>query len=235
MMRAPTPITAARVLFMIKKYRLDLKTRGAGSLVGIARDALGKIRRLLFSKDRYFLYVFDLQRAPELPAMKPKVDAITMTSVFLPISIEEYERLGETGYDFRKHPDAREFVPGDKGTMVFLGIHEDRIIYRSCLSTYCNGVYSYIYPAHMQKEGTLYQGFNETAVEFRNKGLYSWAQGEMFRHFHDLGFSAVVMLEPEDQVGPRKVQDRLGSKQLCESFCLRVLLFFTYRWNEPRI
>jgi len=231
-MRVPTPITKARIISTFKKYRLDINKHGFSSIKNICLDIFNKIKRLVFSIDRYYLYKYDLKQNQNISIIKPKIDKVEMVRLFLPITIDEYERLSESGYDFRQHPLSSEYISGQKGTFVFYGILNKVIIYRSCLSTYCNGVYEYIYPAQLRTNGSVYQGFNETSIDCRNKGLYSWAQCEMFQFAQQLGFKEIIMLEPEDQLGPRKVQDRLGSKLIYESFCLRLLFIFNYRWNK---
>lgn len=209
------------------------RDEGFKSLPSIAADIAIKVRRALVAIDKYFLYEKDLTDGKDIPSIELPIDNIEMKILFLQISIEEYEYLGEKGIDFRKHAKARTFKPGmGDGTIVFLGVKDDEIIYRSCISNYRNAVYAQIYPATLDCATTCYQGFNWTNPRYRKKGLYTWAQKFMFDFMKNLGYTKILMLEPEDQVGPRKVQDRLGSKMLCISYAFRLLFFINYRWNS---
>lgn len=230
-----SPVSLKRVSSLIKKHQHNRRIGGGSTNAEMIRDLLNQAKRAFFSLDKYYLYAFSLEQN-EVPSIQPRLEGITMESVFLPISILDYELLGEQGTDFRTLSQARPVEKNSgRGTIVFMGVKDEEIVYRSCISTFRNAVYEDIYPKRLDDEFTVYQGFNETKPSYRRKGLYSWAQSQMFSTMKGLGYKTIVMLEPEDQVGPRKVQDRIGSKQLCESFALRIMVFINFRWNRPNL
>lgn len=235
-MFAPSPLKMKRIDALLTSHLKAIREEGTKSIPKAIKDIAVKTRRAFVAYDKYFLYKKDLDDGQEINLIKPKLDGVTMESIFFPISIEEYETMGEKGIDFRKFPNSKPFRFGaGRGTIVFLGIKDGLMIYRSCISTYRNAVYEYIYPEMLHNSTTCYQGFNWTHPDFRKKGLYTWAQTVMFDYMKNHGFNRIVMLEPEDQIGPRKVQDRLGSKMICESFAFRLLFVINYRWNKPNL
>jgi hypothetical protein len=235
-MFAPTPVKLGRVTALLSGHMKALREGGIISLPSVIKDIAVKVRRAFISKDKYYLYEKDLIAVNNLQIIHPHVDGVTMDIIFLPISIEEYELLGEKRFDFRKHPKVTKFGPsvGD-GTIIFLGVIGEDIIYRSCISNYRNGVYRQIYPEKFDSKSTCYQGYNWTSPIYRKKGLYSWAQTVMFNFMRANSYHKIIMLEPEDQIGPRKVQERLGSEMLCESFAFRLFFIVNYRWNKPAL
>jgi len=233
-MLAPSPVKLTRIRALLTSQINAIKTGGTRELPNSIREVSGKVRRAFLSFDKYYLYARDFKENEHIQVVNPRVEDVTMDIVFLPMSIEEYEVLGEKGFDFRNHPDKMVYSPGTgKETIVFLGIRGSEIIYRSCISTFRNAVYQHIYPQQLDSKTTCYQGFNWTHPAYRKRGLYTWAQTVMFNFMKDQGYHRIVMLEPEEQIGPRKVQDRLGSKMLCESFAFRFMVLVNYRWNRP--
>lgn len=231
-----SPVTVKRIEAMLTSHVNTVREQGLKALPSIAADIAGKARRSLVSIDKYFLYEKDLTDGTDIGPIEFPIDNIEMIILFMPISIEEYEHLGEKGIDFRKHPQASAYRPGmGDGTIVFLGVRNDEIIYRSCISNYFNAVYAQICPAALDNGTICYQGFNWTSPRYRKKGLYTWGQKIMFDFMKSLGYRKILMLEPEDQIGPRKVQDRLGSKMLCISYAFRLLFLINYRWNRPAL
>ena len=53
----------------------------------------------------------DLEEADDIQLAEPRVDGVSMEVVFLPISIEDYEVLGEKGFDFQKRSDVGTHRP----------------------------------------------------------------------------------------------------------------------------
>lgn len=233
-MLTPSPVKIKRIRSLLLSHKKTFKEEGINSVPSIIKDILSKFRRSIFTIDKYYLYEKKLLDKVEI--CSSRVKNVKMEIIFLPIPIEVYEMLGEMGYDFRKHPEKDEPKAGNtNGTFIFLGIKDNIIIFRSCISNFRNGVYLDLYPEKNDSEKTCYQGFNWTHPKFRKMGLYTWAQTFMFNYMKNIGFESIVMLEPEDQIGPRKVQDRLGSQFLCESFAFRLLFFINYRWNKPQL
>lgn len=234
-MFAPSTVSFRRIHRLLIEDVNILKQKGVKSLPTVLRDIFSKARRSLISLEKYYLYEKRLHEEKEIPCIQPRVEGVIMETIFIPISIEEYEALGERGFDFRKHPEARPYRSNEgKGTILFLGVKSNNIIYRSCISNYRNGIYFYIYQDYADSTTICYQGFNWTHPNFRKLGLYTWAQTEMFTFMKNQGYEKIVMLEPDDQVGPRKIQDRLGSTMICESFAFRCLFVIHYRWNKYR-
>lgn len=233
-MRTPSPLTKKRVISTFDKYRVTLNEQGGGSLLDIIMDILLKFRRLLFSIDKYYFYRYELENRTDIPIIKPKIENITTCTIFIKISMEEFEALVESGYDFRKHPMATEFIDDENGIVVLCGIVGEKLAYQACAATYRTGVYCYVCSPEYDFKKVAYQGLNVTTYEFRRKGLYTWGQCEMFRFFRDHGFKEMVMLEAERLQDMCRIQDRLGSEVLFESYCFRILFFFIYRWNKHR-
>jgi len=234
-MRSPTPLTKARIISTIKKYRLDLKENGIISLNRIVLDILDKFKRLFFSIDKFYLYKYNLVNSTDIPNIQPKVENISICAFFSRMPMEEFEALIETGYDFRKHPSISEYKNGESGIVIFCGLVGDKLAYQACAATYRTGVYRFVCSSEYDLKKVAYQGLNVTTHEFRRKGLYTWGQCEMLKFFRDHGFQEMVMLEAERLEDMRRIQDRIGAEVLYESYCLRVLFFFNYRWNKPSL
>lgn len=234
-MRTPSPLKKTRIISTFNKYLVILKEQGVGSLFDIFLDILLKIKQLLFSIEKYYLYRYTLENRSDIPVIKPKIENITANTIFIKIPMEEFEALVESGYDFRKHPKATKYLTDEKGILVLCGIIGDKLAYQACAATYRTGVYKYVCPPEYETKKVAYQGLNVTRYEFRRKGLYTWGQCEMLKFFKSHGFSEMVMLEAERLKDMRRIQDRIGSEILYESYCLRFLFFFNFRWNNIRV
>jgi len=210
-----------------------LREEGFLSLLRWAVTLPGRV----FKYHKYYIYENNLaELADASPACR--VDNLTMQAIWLPITLAEYEQLGGQGFDFSVHPDARECQgPADKGTIVFWTTVNGELVNRTGMTTMRKGsAYKDIrkfYPSFVDDSRIAYAGFSETAVEYRRKGVYTWVHAEIFRYFKEKGFSRVILLEGEEQVGPRKVQDRLGSKVVREAQLLNLLPGFRPKIATP--
>jgi hypothetical protein len=228
------PIPIHRIKSIFKKRKTILQKEG---FVSLLKNLFTTFRDLLFSYQRLYLYRYRLDTSADIPDVSCKVDNLVIKPIFVPISLQEYELLGNEGFDFFKHPEAREYKEGlGDGTIVFCAFTDNELVFRTCLTLYRDGVYRYIYPAYLDKGATVYSGFSETKKEYRLKGVYKYVWTEIYRYLRKKkGVEEVILLEPADQVGPRKVQDRFGAKVLCKSYFLRLLFLLTFRWNRPNI
>lgn len=233
MKRTPTPLTLRRFVATIRKYKIDLGIKGRGHIFYVLRDVLDKMRRLLFSLEKYYLYKYNLKDRTNITRIQPKVDNIRMLIFLSKISMEEFEVLVETGYDFRHDPSVSEYIDGERGIIIFCGLVNEKLAYQACASNYRTGVYQHICPPEYDLRKIAYQGLNVTTNEFRRKGLYTWGQCEMLRFFKDHGYDEMMMLEANRLEDMRRIHDRIGSEILYRSYCLRLLLLLNYRWNKP--
>ena len=231
-MRTPAPFKFSRLIDTLKRYKLDFKEGGFNSLKPILSDSFSKFHRLLLSKEKYYMYSYDLVNKPSIPNINPKIDNILMNVYFSDMSMEEFESLLETGYDFLKDKRVRYFSDNDKGIIIFYGMVNEKVAYQACVANHRTGVYQYACPKDYDSRKVAYQGLNFTSHEFRRKGLYTWGQCEMLRFFKDQGYEEMVMLEAQRLDGMRRIQDRIGAKILYESYVLRALFFFSFRWNK---
>lgn len=195
-------------------------------------SSISLIRQLILFLFKSFIkcenyYIYD-NKLDELVNTSCKVGNLTITSVFLPITLSEYEELGRKGFNFTTHPDARDYKGfSDKGTIIFWTTVNGELVNQTGITTVRNGsVYEDIYkfcPSSIEDEYIVYEGLSETAVKYRQKGVYTWVHAEIFRYLKDKGFSRVIFLIFLEAIGAWKGQKKLGSKVLCE-VCLLTFL-----------
>jgi len=198
-------------------------------------DFFHKIRKAFFSIENFYVYEVALNSNIEIPMLESKVEGLRVKPVFLPISLQEYEYLGNEGINFEDVIGAVEYQRGMKdGTIVFLTYKDDKLMNRTGMTLYRNGVYTYCCPLEKEFKDTVFAGFSETTKAARKLGIYSYVHSHIFNFLKQGGFKRVILLESEEQPGPRKVQDKLGAKIKYTIRCIRVLLLFNY-WTKPRI
>lgn len=207
-----TPIKADRLRTVYRKKKLILRKEGFLSLL---KNIFLHFISCLFHHERYFLYEYSLNSSMHIPVLPCKVDNLEIRPIWVPISLEEYELLGDEGFDFRTHAESRDFKEATgNGTIVFCTFRDNELVNRTGMTTYRNGVYKYVYPSFTDDVTTAYAGFSETKEKYRYKGVYTYVHSEIYRYLKKNGFVKVILLEAEEQIGPRKVQDRLGAKVL---------------------
>lgn len=228
------PVRFRRITSELKKYWLVCNDEGLPGLIWSGKDLLRKIRKAFFSTENFYVYEMDLGADVEIPMLQSKVEGLLVKPVFLPISLQEYEYLGNEGVDFEKMTGAMEYGSGmHDGTIVFLTFKDRMLMNRTGMTLYKNGAYTYCCPSREEETGTVYAGFSETMKAARNLGIYSFVHSYIFNYLKQMGFKRVVLLESEEQPGPRKVQDKLGAKVLYTIRCTRILLLLNY-WTSPR-
>lgn len=225
-------IKADRIKILFSRWKRILPEEGFPSFF---KDIATFLIRLLFSHQLFYLYEKKLDSSEEIPIVPCKVDGLAIRPIFLPITLQEYERLGANGLDFSLHPEARDYKNYlDKGTIVFWTTLNGEFVNRTGMTTIGKGsTYEHpqhFYPSFVDDGYTAYAGFSETAVTYRMKGVYSWVHSEIYRFFKEKGLRRVLLLENREQVGPRKLQDRLGAKVLHKVHNIRILVFFNFRW-----
>ena len=229
-----TPVRFRRVSSQLRKYRQIYNEDSMQGLIWSFKDLLRKTRKAFFSVEKFYLYTMNLNPETKIPNLQSKVDGLRVKPVYLPISLQEYEYMGNEGVDFEKLPEAIEYEIGLKdGTIVFLTYKDNVLMNRTGMTLYRNGVYKYCCPVDHDCVGSVYAGFSETNKAARMLGIYSFIHSYMFNYLKDMGFKRVVLLESDEQTGPRKIQDRLGAKVEYSTYCIR-LFFFVY-WTKPKI
>ena len=235
-MLAKSPVTLSRVNSFYKEKRLILKEEGFLGLAEILKDILTKAKKAIFSFERFDIYKYDLTLVSESPLEKCKLDGLLVKPFFIPITLQEYEHLGTRRFDFSKHAKATEYGESSgKGTIVFCTFKDGDLVNRTGMTLYRNGVYEYVYPAESENGSTVYAGFSETTKKFRRMCVYSYVHSYIYRYLRNKGFSKVILLESEEQAGPRKVQERLGAKIIGQSYIIRFFLFINFRWNRTKV
>jgi len=228
-------IKAERIRILLTQWKRILREEG---FLPLFTSMVTFFIRLLFSYQLFYLYEKTLDPSDEIPIVPCKVSGLTIRPIFLPITLKEYERLGANNFDFSLHPEARDYENYlDKGTIVFWTTLNGEFVNRTGMTTMRKGsTYEYLkkyYPSFIDDGYTAYAGFSETAVKYRLKGVYSWVHSEIYRYFREKGIYRVLLLEENEQVGPRKVQARMGAKVLSEVYHLRVIILFNFRWVRP--
>ncbi len=166
----------------------------------------------------YYVYVNAL--APvQLPPCS--VADLEFACTELPITLAGYERLARSGQNLRLcHGVAAEGGSRHR-TFVFLTTtHGEMVNVTGMTATRTGSVYSQVssfWPSFRDDDVTLYAGYSETVPEHRRKGVYSWVHGRIFAWARTNGFRRIVLLEGEDQSGPRSSQDKLGSTVVAET------------------
>lgn len=232
-MLVTVPVPFRRISSQFKKYYQIYLEDGRAGLLWVIKDFSHKARKAIFSLEK--LYVYEINLGSEIPKLKAKFNDLVVKPIFLPISLSEYEYLGNEGYDFLKHPDALPYQPSmRRGTIVFLTFKDENLMNRTGMTLYRNGAYIKSYPKEFDHEGTVYAGFSETTKEARMAGIYSFVHSYIFNYLKEIGFKRVILLESEEQPGPRKVQDRLGATVIYTIYCIRLFMLLSY-WTKPDI
>lgn len=233
-MLGSTPVRFRRLSSEFKKYRRICNEEGIQGLSWCVINFLHKTRKAFFSIEKFYVYEMALSPDIEIPLLTSKVEGLRVKPIFLPISLQEYEYLGNEGVDFEKLMGAKDYQSDmNNGTIIFLTYKKETLINRTGMTLYKNGVYQYCCPLENKSTGTVYAGFSETTKTARKLGVYSFIHSYIFNYLKEMGFKKVELLESEDQPGPRKVQDKLGAKITHTTTCIRLLLFFIY-WTTPK-
>lgn len=225
-------ISLERIKSMIRKKRSILRKEGCLSLF---RDISLMSLKLVVSYDHFYLYEHGLNPSTAAPEVACSVDNLKMERIFLPITLEEYERHGREGVDWSRDPRRQDFCDESSGgTIVFYTYYGDELVNRTGMTLYRNGVYRHVYPARMDDGMTVYAGFSETNERFRKKGIYTYVHAEIYKYLAGQGFSKVILLEAAELTGVRKIQDKLGSRVLWECYHVRILYLFDVRWRKGK-
>lgn len=228
-MFASSPAKLRRISSEFHKYSQIFSEEGYPSIVWAIKDFSFKVRKALFSIEKFYVYEMKLDNKIEIPVLNAKIDGLNVRPIFLPISLEEYEYLGKSNANFEKIESACEYRKSLKdGTIVFLTYKGQTLMNRTGMTLYKNGAYSNCCPDELGREGAVFAGFSETTKKARMMGIYSFVHSHIYRYLKEMGFKKVILLESEEQPGPIKVQDRLGAKIIRSVHCVRFFILFNY-------
>ncbi len=153
--------------------------------------------------------------------------------LFIPISLKEYERLGEENYYFPDHPQVSEYERGKGfGTIIFWMTSNGKFVHRTGLTTSKNDtIYNLLkgcrnYSHEMEERGDVaYAGFSETSEEFRRKGVYTFIYSRMYPYLKEKGFKKILLLEERTELITKlaQVQARFGAKSICGTKISKIL------------
>lgn len=221
---------------MLKRFSRTIRERGLITF----------IKGLLWIGRVDELYEHVLDPLTQYPDKLPRIEGLEVTRVFMPISLGMYEKMGLRGFNFAGAAGRWEYSRGRHGSIVFWVSSEGKYVHRTGFATSREGTaYAllqdiYKYDESMDNGDAAYAGYSETAAEFRRKGVYSYMYSRMYRELRELGFKKILLIEPGYVIGPQKVQERLGSRVICEIMFTRILGVFTLwriatRERHPRV
>jgi hypothetical protein len=232
-MLGSTPVNSRRISSEFKKYLQIYKEEGFDGIIWAIKDFGHKVRKAIFSIEKIYVYEMKLNTENDIPKLNAKIDGLNVKPIFLPISLQDYECFVKENVDFEKLKGAQIYQRGlHNGTIVFLTYKEETLMNRTGMTLYRNGAYKYSCKNEFDTGKTVFAGFSETTKAARMMGIYSFVHSYIYRYLKDMGFENVILLESEEQPGPRKVQDRLGAKIRYSVKCIRVLLLLNYWVKE---
>lgn len=173
------------------------------------RTVIGK----LLTTSHGYMYRHDLGPVPDCEV---QLDRIETNTYFVPCKLGDYERWVNEAVDIPSLPQVSAYSgQTEAGTIVFWTTREGVRVGSTAVSTVMDGtVYACTLPKLLggpPPKGSVFEGLNETAPEFRRKGVYAWQQMLQLRLLREHGFTHRYSLEPGEQEGPRRVQERNGS------------------------
>jgi hypothetical protein len=173
---------------------------------------------MLVMRKRYYVYVNSLANVDLMPCGVPDLQ---FESIEMPITLAQYELLAHSGQDPRQWHLAPSSDNATPKSFVFVTTSHGTLVNVTGMTVTRQGsVYSQIHtfwPPFREDRSTLYAGYSETAADYRRKGVYTWVHGMIFSWAERNGFERVILLEGEDQPGPRSSQDKLGSSVVAET------------------
>jgi len=186
------------------------------------RTAVGTERNGMFSalviQKHYYVYVNALTSINQMPCGVPDLQ---FESIEMPVTLAQYELLAHSGQDPRQWHLAPNSDNASPESFIFVTTSHGTLVNVTGMTVTRHGsVYSNIrrfWPQFNNDPATLYAGYSETAAEYRRKGVYTWVHGTVFSWAKRNGFERVILLEGEDQPGPRSSQDKLGSSVVAET------------------
>lgn len=168
--------------------------------------------------ERYYVYVNSLTSIEQRPC---EVADLQLETIELPITLAEYEGLAHSGSDPRDWSGGITSTECPHKSFVFVTTSHGILVNVTGMTAPRTGsVYSQIqrfWPRFQDNNVTLYAGYSETAVQFRRRGVYGWVHGMIFTWAKNKGYERIILLEGEDQPGPRSSQDKLGSTVTAET------------------
>ena len=164
-----------------------------------------------------FMFRHDLGPVPDAPV---QIENLQIRTYFVPCTLAQYERWVNEGVDISSLPQTRPYDEQTAdGTIVFWTTLGTVRVGCTAVSTRCREtVYAKVLPKlHAElTPGTVFEGLNETSPQFRRKGVFAWQQAYQLRFLKGCGFRQRFSLEPAEQEGPRRVQQRNGAVMIGE-------------------
>ncbi len=184
--------------------------------------------------ERSFMYRHDLGPVPDAPA---QLDDLDIRVYFLSCGLAQYELWVNAGVDIPSQIEASPYSgQHEAGTIVFWTTRHGIRVGSTAVATRIEGT---VYAAALSRllretppPGTAYEGLNETTPQFRRKGVFAWQQMFQLRFLREHGFSARFSLEPSEQEGPRRVQDRNGAVMIGELVHFEFPAFVRSRFRQ---
>jgi hypothetical protein len=196
----------------------------------IKREGLiGFIRILLYSNKMLGVFMNELTIEKEFPFKTSKIDNLQINTIFIPgMSLQEYEILGNQGYDFSTHPEIKKYTKQEFGMIIFWVTVNGSYVHRTGFTNMKKDtVYDLMskkmdtYDTSIDKYDSAFAGFSETNTIFQGKGVYSYSYPQFFSILRELGFKRVFLGSPnfssrnkEHMPGLIRGQKRMGSVHL---------------------
>lgn len=196
------------------------------------KHAVSFLLYMLFAYRRYYLYEYNFSAFVDMPNIPCQVHNVAIKPIFVPMTLEEFEELTGQGFDFRSHPNAQNYEKGlNNGVIVFYAFTGDELLFMTGVAlgkrgTYCD------YP--LSDDGrTVIMGYTETAIKYRQKGVFSYVYFNVCRYLGEQGFSKGLALAQDVTIASNRVHQKLGAKLLCKTYSVRLLRRFSFTWVKP--
>ena len=200
--------------------------KNEGPRAGI-RATLGLLSRSILLRHRYSLYekVLD-NRVQAAGAMADPIGTRT-EAIHLPITLVEFELAARWGFDWGTDPRGVAFgAEQSSGSVVFRTVDGvGRLVNQTGMTLQAEGsVYEHVRRCvAIGDTRVAYAGYSETAPQFRRRGVYALAHERIYDIFCHNGIERVVLLEGDEQLGPRSAQEKLGAVIRADLSHVRVL------------
>lgn len=182
-----------------------------------------------------FMFRHDLGPVPDAAV---QIADLQIRTFFVPCELAQYESWVNEGVDIPSLPQAKPYDgQTDEGTIVFWTTLGQIRVGCTAVSTQSHGtVYAKVLPKlhAAESSGTVVEGLNETSPQFRRKGVFAWQQAHQLRFLTSHGFQQRFSLEPAEQEGPRRVQERNGAVLIGEVCLVEFPAFVRSAWRFSR-
>jgi len=184
-----------------------------------------------FVYKRDYLYEYNFGAFADMPNTPCRVHNVTIKPIFVPMSLGEFEKLAHQGFDFRSHPNAENYEKGlNNGVIVFYAFAGDELLFKTGVALGKRGTYRG-YP--LSDDGaTVIMGYTETAIEYRQKGVFRYVYCEVCRYLGNQGFSKGLALAQDVTIASNKVHNKLGARMVRVVHSLSFLSLLNFTWGK---